>query len=31
VRQKIYTSSVGRWKNYEKFIGPLLKLRDLSP
>ena len=31
VRQKIYSSSVGRWKNYEKFIGPLLKLRDLSP
>lgn len=30
VRQKIYSSSVGRWKNYEKFIGPLLKLRDLS-
>lgn len=31
VRQKIYSSSVGRWKNYQKFIGPLLKLRDLSP
>ncbi len=31
VRQKMYTSSVGRWKRYEKFIGPLLKLRDLSP
>ncbi len=31
VRQKIYSSSVGRWKHYEKFIGPLLKLRDLSP
>lgn len=30
VRQKIYSSSVGRWKNYQKFIGPLLKLRDLS-
>jgi tetratricopeptide (TPR) repeat protein len=28
VRQKIYTSSVGRWRNYEKFIGPLLSLRD---
>jgi tetratricopeptide (TPR) repeat protein len=31
VRQKIYSSSVGRWKNYQKYIGPLLKLRDLSP
>ena len=31
VRQKIYSSSVGRWKHYEKFIGPLLKLRDLAP
>ncbi len=26
VRQKIYRSSVGRWRNYEKFIGPLLEL-----
>jgi Flp pilus assembly protein TadD len=25
VRQKIYSSSVARWRNYEKFIGPLLK------
>ena len=31
VRQKMYSSSVGRWKQYQKFIGPLLKLRDLSP
>ena len=23
VRQPIYTSSLARWKNYEKFIGPL--------
>jgi tetratricopeptide (TPR) repeat protein len=30
VRQKMYSSSVGRSKNYEKFIGPLLKLHDLS-
>lgn len=30
VRQRIYSSSLGRWKNYEKFIGPLLKLRDLA-
>lgn len=28
VRQKMYQSSVGRWRNYEKFIGPLLGLRD---
>ncbi|SRR5579859_2269596 len=26
VRQKMYTESVGRWRNYEKFIGPLLRL-----
>jgi tetratricopeptide (TPR) repeat protein len=30
VRQKIYTSSVERWRNYEKFIGPLLALKDLA-
>ena len=30
VRQKIYKSSVRRWRNYEKFIGPLLDLRDLA-
>ena len=30
VRQKIYKSSVERWRNYEKFIGPLLDLRDTS-
>ena len=30
VRQKIYASSVGRWKHYEKFIGPLLPLRKLG-
>jgi tetratricopeptide (TPR) repeat protein len=30
VRQRIYSSSVGRWKNYEKFIGPLLELRKLA-
>jgi tetratricopeptide (TPR) repeat protein len=27
VRQKIYRSSVARWRNYEKFIGPLKTLR----
>ena len=26
VRQKIYKSSVARWHNYEKFIGPLKSL-----
>jgi tetratricopeptide (TPR) repeat protein len=28
VRQKIYGSSVARWHNYRKFIGPLLGLDD---
>jgi tetratricopeptide (TPR) repeat protein len=27
VRQKVYKSSVGRWHNYEKLIGPLKTLR----
>jgi Flp pilus assembly protein TadD len=27
VRQKMYKTSVARWRNYEKFIGPLLSLR----
>jgi len=31
VRQPIYRESVGRWRNYEKFIGPLLDLRDRTP
>ena len=31
VRQKMYRTSVERWRNYEKFIGPLLSLADLSP
>jgi tetratricopeptide (TPR) repeat protein len=30
VRQRIYSSSIERWRNYEKFIGPLLGLRKLS-
>ena len=29
VRQKIYKTSVERWRNYEKFIGPLRDLKDL--
>jgi hypothetical protein len=31
VRQKIYRSSVERWRHYEKFVGPLLELEDLRP
>jgi tetratricopeptide (TPR) repeat protein len=31
VRQKIYKNSVRRWRHYEKFIGPLLDLKDLAP
>jgi len=27
VRQKVYKNSVLRWRNYERFIGPLLNLR----
>ncbi|MBK9625727.1 MAG: sulfotransferase [Rhodocyclaceae bacterium] len=30
VRQKIYTSSRDRWRNYESFVGPLLPLLELS-
>jgi tetratricopeptide (TPR) repeat protein len=30
VRQKIYNTSVGRWRHYAKFIGPLLELKDLA-
>jgi tetratricopeptide (TPR) repeat protein len=29
VRQKIYGSSVRRWRNYERFIGPLMGLKTL--
>jgi tetratricopeptide (TPR) repeat protein len=29
VRQKIYKNSVRRWRNYEKFIDPLLDLKKL--
>lgn len=28
VRQKIYATSLRRWRHYQKFIGPLLELRD---
>lgn len=30
VRQKIYKSSVERWRNYEKFIGPLRSLERFA-
>jgi tetratricopeptide (TPR) repeat protein len=29
VRQKVYNSSVGRWRHYKKFVGPLLDLSNL--
>jgi tetratricopeptide (TPR) repeat protein len=28
VRQPLYDTSVGRWRKYQKFIGPLLELKD---
>lgn len=31
VRQKIYTSSVERWRHYEPHIGPLMALLETSP
>jgi len=30
VRQKIYANSVQRWRNYKKYIGPLLSLKNLA-
>jgi Flp pilus assembly protein TadD len=30
VRQKIYKSSVQRWRNYQQFLGPLLELSNES-
>jgi hypothetical protein len=30
VRQKIYNTSVQRWRNYEEFIGPLRNLKGLT-
>lgn len=30
VRQRMYSSSIGRWRNYEKYIAPLLELRKLG-
>ena len=31
VRQKMYGTSIERWRHYEKFIGPLRALRALGP
>jgi hypothetical protein len=31
VRQKMTGSSVGRWRNYEKFLGPLRGLVEWNP
>jgi tetratricopeptide (TPR) repeat protein len=31
VRQRITTSAAGRWRNYEKYLGPLLSLHELEP
>jgi hypothetical protein len=28
VRQPIYTSSIGRWRRYEKHLGPLFAALD---
>jgi len=30
VRRPIYTTSVGRWKNYEAYLGPLIKTLNTS-
>jgi tetratricopeptide (TPR) repeat protein len=31
VRQRISTSAAGRWRNYERYLGPLLRLTELEP
>jgi tetratricopeptide (TPR) repeat protein len=31
VRQKIHAASAGRWRHYDKFVGPLKSLLDLAP
>jgi tetratricopeptide (TPR) repeat protein len=28
VRQRMYAASAGRWRNYQKFLGPLLRLAE---
>jgi hypothetical protein len=30
VRQKIHSASSGRWRNYQKFAGPLMPLAHLG-
>jgi hypothetical protein len=30
VRQKIYAKSAGRWRNYERHLGPLRRLLNLT-
>jgi hypothetical protein len=30
VRQPIYANSVGRWRRYEQWLGPLAELQVLS-
>jgi hypothetical protein len=30
VRQELYDASAGRWRNYEKYVGPLRHLTDLA-
>jgi tetratricopeptide (TPR) repeat protein len=31
VRQRMTTSAAGRWRNYEKYLGPLRRLTELEP
>jgi len=31
VRQRISTSATGRWRNYERYLGPLRSLTELEP
>jgi tetratricopeptide (TPR) repeat protein len=31
VRQRVSTSAAGRWRNYERYLGPLLRLTELEP
>jgi tetratricopeptide (TPR) repeat protein len=31
VRQRMGTSAAGRWRNYEKYLGPLRRLTELEP
>jgi hypothetical protein len=31
VRQKLFKSSIGRWRHYEPFVAPLARLLELRP